>query len=655
MSRSQLDFEDVPKVTSHSDLPREQSVLSPFSPQPPSQAGGFGSGADLARKSTTDTIPARLSPDDGDDSMRKNNPPSPLQPMVAQALASSQILTATQSWSSWFADKLSFSARVFNVFFYASVVTTVFALFAIQRGNGNAAWAATYAITSALFNYPMAIAFNETLFAEFFQGLGKKPLSAKVTFGLGLMLAIETTIAGLAVAEDAVNGIAKDLPSSMHFLMYYAIFTFCLNTFATRMVGAAGFLHGIYTDFSNFYYRYFTDKGVYFDLKDDLDRYAKQVESRMILGVGSAEMYSREFYKALHDQKISPNRTCMEHIKSATYILSVNLPGVIAFFLLPMWIGLSQSGWKSANALFRTTGLDEMNGLVYSSAVSSWLFYIRASRMFADNAIRFHAGFSERAAQVANWVFSSECLKTGATYLALAAGWGAFVFSSGCSGSGFAAVIHDDLHPANGTFPINSTNPYPGFGTSTDGLFKIVPFEWLFKTMIAPMGGYAALATAGVAINGGSLLKFIADCWDIQKKEDCSFLRAVLIKMLSMKGRPDVTPQDVAAEEEPRTPLADQDAREDVGDLQRQHTIPAIAIPANHFLAFHAEVKKAVESRTFPSELPSPDGLESSRRLWAEKTHCGLFTRLVTNKAPASSDLTQPLVLNDSMVTTRPA
>lgn len=545
--------------------------------------------------------------------------------------ASANLINGTQAspqqpWSSWFADKLSFAARFSNVFLYASVVTTVFALFAIQRGNGNTAWAITYGASSALFNYPMAIAFNETLVSDFFKGLGSKPLSFKIAFAMGLMLALETTVGGLAVAESAVNKIGKDLPSAAHFLIFYSIFTFCLNTFATRMVGAAGFLHGIYTDLSNFMYRRFTDKGIYFDLKDDLDRYATQLENNMILGAVSQETYLRHFYQTMSEQNLSPNKTALEHMKSVVYGLSVNLPGVLAFFLLPMWLGLSQSGWKEANRLFGTKGLEQINALVYSSAVSSWLFYIRGSRMFADNAIRFHTGFTERAANFANWLFSSDCLKAGATYLTLAAGWGAIVFSSGCSGSGFAVVIHDDLHPVNGTFPTNSTSPYPGFGTAAEGFFNIVPLEWLFRHVIAPMGGYSALATAGVAINGGSFLKFIADCWDIQKKESCSFPRACAIKMLAMRGqKPVVAVEEVHAAETAHS--LNRDDREAVLTPQATTVVTIPTVPtAAEFKAFRLAVDEAIRTKDF-SRLPSPTAVKDERETWAVKTHCGLFTR----------------------------
>ena len=523
---------------------------------------------------------------------------------------------APQSWPAYFANKFSYAARFYNVVLYAMVVTAVFVLLAIQRANGKKEWELTYGASSALFNYPMAIAFNEQLI-KFFQGIGKKQPSYKAAFGLGLALAIETTIAGLAVAEEAVNKVGKDLPASMSFLMYYAIFTFCVNTFATRAVGATNFLHGTYVDARNLAYKQVLGKGAYFDLKDDLDRYWNQVSTQMVLGVDSEQSFVTEFYRQLAQNNLAPSRTFSERAKQVLEFGAVNIPRALAFFLLPMWVGLAQNGWRLTGNLFGDAKLADNDLLVYSSALSSWLFYMRGSGTFAPSIAKFHTGAKERLASVFENL--SPAFAKGATYVSLAAGWGVILFSAGCSGSGFAVVMHDQLHPAPGSIPSNSTDPYTGFGTAAASLFQIVPFEWAFQHLIVPMGGYSALTTSGVFINGGSFVSFISDCWKIQKDNECSFRQALLKKMFGIE------PKKVTREE---VVVRDED--------ERRVTIQAEDLPSAQLETLRKKVSKAVEDCDFSGLAVTVAEVKSAR-----SSYCAMFKK--DDTTVSADPLQQPL------------
>ena len=133
---------------------QNSSVTESFSPlNVSSSPNGFGH---------IPTIPELL-----DRTTPINVPKSPksLSVTALASLRDDQTQTQTpRSWSQYFSDKLSFFpyvARTYNVIFYALVVTCVFVLLAIQRANGQNDWAFTYGASSAIFNYPMAIAFND--------------------------------------------------------------------------------------------------------------------------------------------------------------------------------------------------------------------------------------------------------------------------------------------------------------------------------------------------------------------------------------------------------------------------------------------------------------------------------------------------------------
>ena len=547
-------------------------------------------------------LPAPPGPDKGT---------SPMQslPSLSTAAAASILKdTRPQSWSQYVANKLSFLpyvARAYNVIFYALVVTAVFVLLAIQRANGVVAWELMYGLSSAVFNYPMAIAFNEQL-VKFFQGISKKQLSYQVAFAAGLALAVETTIAGLAVAQDAVNKVGKDLPSSMRFLIYYAMLTFCMNTFATRAVGATNFLHGTYLDARNLVYKYMLGKGLYFNLKDDLDRYWNQVSTQMVLGVHSEQSFVEAFYQKLAQNNLAPTRTFTERAKQALVFGAVNIPRTLAFSLLPMWIALAQSGWRTTGNLFGNHKLADNNLLVYSSALSSWLFYMRGSGTFSTSVAKFQQGFKEHLSSAFENL--SPAFAKGATYFSLAAGWGLILFSAGCSGSGFAVVMHDQLHPTPDTIPANSTDPYAGFGTAAAPLFRIVPFEWAFQHLIVPMGSYSALTASGIFINGGSFVSFISDCWKIQKENDYSFGQACLKKMLGIE------PKKV-------TPVEEVVDREDAEDQRGASIVVIEDLPSTQLEALRKKVGEAVENCDFSGLSVTTDTVKTARA-----TYCAMFT-----------------------------
>lgn len=547
---------------------------------------------------------------------------------VPESAASPAILNktqASQSWPAYLADKLSFipyAARGYNVIGYALVVTCVFVLLALQRANGQKEWEFMYGASSAAFNYPMAIAFNEQL-VKFFQGISKKQLSYQLAFLMGLALALETTIAGLAVAQDAVNKVGKDLPGSMGFLIYYAMFTFCMNTFATRAVGATNFLHGTYLDARNLVYRHLLGKGPYFGLKDDLNRYWTQVNMQMARGVDSQHSFVTAFYEQLAEKGLAPTRTFSERAKQALELGAVNLPRALAFFLLPLWVGLAQGGWRMTGDLFGDATLADNNLLVYSSALSSWLFYMRGAGTFAPSVVKFQQGFHEHLS--AAFESLSPAFAKGATYVSLAAGWGLILFSAGCSGSGFAVVMHDQLHPVPGTVPVNSTDPYVGFGSAAAPLFQIVPFEWAFQHLIVPMGGYSALAASGIFINGGSFLGFISDCWKIQKEFGCSFGQACLKKMFGI-------------EPEKAAPAEEVVARED----ETAVVVPAEDLASGQLEALKKAFTEAVDNCDFSGVEVTSAVVKSAR-----SSYCAMFS---DRKEPStsSSALEDPLLRREN-------
>jgi hypothetical protein len=364
-------------------------------------------------------------------------------------------------------------------------------------------------------------------------------------------------------------------------------------------------------------YKHALGKGIYFELEEDLKRYWSQIGPLMARGVDSEESFVTEFYLKLAENHLTPSRTFSERAKQILEFGAVNIPRSLAFFLLPMWVGLAQSGWRLTGDLFGDATLADNDVLVYSSALSSFLFYMRGSGTFAPSVAKFHEGAKEHLASTFENLLPPAFAK-GATYVSLAAMWGLILFAAGCSGSGFAVVMHDQLHPEPGMIPVNSTDPYAGFGTVAAPLFKVVPFEWAFQNLIVPMGGYSALTVSGVFINEGSFLSFMSDCWKIQKDNYCLFRQALLKKMLGIE------PKKAAPVEEGVAHAA----------------VPVEDLPSPQSEAIRKKIGTAVENRDFSKIEVTTDIVKAKRAAWC----CAMF---LPSKTEATG-LAESLVRHDT-------
>lgn len=424
----------------------------------------------------------------------------PYMPLDFDSLDGETRPTRWQKISNYYNEspKLQYGVKGLNLLAYAIPVSVLFAMFAYRRATIpgttppqiDGSLGVWYATCSFVMNIPMAYLFAGKAVTAFARLKQKGNYAYKIAFGIGFLLALGTSVAGIAIARESVG--KQSLNS---FVEWYLTSAFVFNTFTTRLVGSAYLLSDLYEWAHSKYLRgKKKENQAYFEFRDDVDRYGKQVGFELTAEGETKqrllESYARKFYSKLKDKGLHPGTPWYHEALNYTVIAcSAVIMATLILNMMPLWIKLTVNGALVLDKdISQTSGL--ASAVILFSSLSNELFYAKSAWYFIPTLRS--AGGSITTGLKEKLESKHVAIKLAAVSATLV-GIGAWATTAYFSGGGFG---EDAL-----------TAMSEGFGTMANRLW----FSWFagdYTNLFLPGYDTVAAVASGTIVNGLSFVNF---------------------------------------------------------------------------------------------------------------------------------------------------
>lgn len=533
---------------------------------------------------------------------------------------------------------LSNAFHGFN-FSYSTLVSVIFAFFALSHANGSVPLEIIYPICSFVLNVALAIKFGKKTKNIMTNPPNGGGFSFWMCFVGALLISNLTVASGFAIALDTL----KNWPG---LLKWMGVFLFSVNTLTTRLVATALVLFDLVNMCREKYLqlRY----GPYLDFMKILDRYYNDLKSVDFSGCRSDKDFVLKIFSELNRKQLFEEKeksSVASYAKFGASLISVGL----STGLWGLWLKLGESGFNDLEKHI-TSGGDAGEShhwgsnvwLTTMSSVTNIFFYGRSSWKLPEAIHKFYAAVvssinDAKQKEVASGVAGSSRFLA---LLSCSPALSAIVFILVIEGAGFASgagfgqeqqrVDPPLVVSVNGT---NITEPYGNYLSvakillldKNNGLGPL--YEPVFATLFKLWASWLAMVVSGNVNACASFLLFV-DLLAFSKNRG-SFIEALKMCFLSDAEGSDVNQLNQSEEsgDVPNaivaTSIADheEDARYHQVDNRESRSEEGVLISseeANELLAFKERYEQLCKDRSFNQLSFSEKWLKEQNKSWRD-------------------------------------